>query len=70
MIGFTLYGLDEDDQEYWIYRMMIDQKHQGKGYSVKALSLIINDIKEIKKDQHQTITLYVLREYKKSQEIS
>ena len=32
MIGFALYGIDEDDHKYWIYRMMIDQKHQGEGY--------------------------------------
>ncbi|MCM3740793.1 GNAT family N-acetyltransferase [Oceanobacillus luteolus] len=57
MIGFTLYGLDEDDQEYWIYRMMIDQKHQGKGYGLKSVKLIIDDIKRIKEGHHQTISL-------------
>ncbi|MGM8216564.1 GNAT family N-acetyltransferase [Bacillaceae bacterium W0354] len=57
MVGFTLYGIDEDDGEYWIYRMMIDQKHQGKGYGKKAVELIIEDIRKIKEDRHQTITL-------------
>ncbi|MEO2076957.1 MAG: GNAT family N-acetyltransferase [Bacillus sp. (in: firmicutes)] len=57
MIGFTLYGIDEDDHEYWIYRMMIDQKHQGKGYAVKAIKLVIEDIKSMKEDRHQTVTL-------------
>ncbi|WML57799.1 GNAT family N-acetyltransferase [Neobacillus sp. PS2-9] len=57
MIGFTLYGMDEDDHEYWIYRMMIDQKHQGKGYGIKAIKLVIDDIRNIKEDRHQTITL-------------
>jgi diamine N-acetyltransferase len=57
MIGFTLYGIDEDDHEYWIYRMMIDQKHQGKGYGLEAVKLVIDDIKNIKEDHHKTITL-------------
>jgi diamine N-acetyltransferase len=57
MIGFALYGMDEDDHEYWIYRMMIDQKHQGKGYGKEAIKLVIDDIKMIKEDRHKTITL-------------
>ena len=57
MIGFALYGLDEDDHEYWIYRMMIDQKHQGKGYGKEAVNLVIEDIIAIKEDCHKTITL-------------
>jgi diamine N-acetyltransferase len=57
MIGFALYGIDEDDHEYWIYRMMIDQKHQGKGYGKEAIKLVIYDIKSIKEEHHKTITL-------------
>ncbi|MEH7224801.1 GNAT family N-acetyltransferase [Bacillus sp. JJ1566] len=57
MIGFTLYGIDEDDHEYWIYRMMIDQKHQGKGYGKQAIKLVIDDIMNIKEKRHQTISL-------------
>ncbi|PYZ96710.1 spermidine acetyltransferase [Alteribacter lacisalsi] len=44
MIGFALYGIDKDDSHYWIYRLMIDQNHQGKGSGTEALRLIINDI--------------------------
>lgn len=57
MVGFTLYGLDEDDHEYWIYRMMIDEKHQGKGYGKEAVRLVIEDIQTMKESHHQTITL-------------
>lgn len=57
MIGFALYGIDEDDHEYWMYRMMIDQKHQGKGYGKEAIRLVIEDIKAMKEERHQTITL-------------
>src|SRR5690606_5335572 len=57
MIGFTLYGIDEDEQQYWIYRMMIDKKFQGKGYGKKAIQLIIDDIRAMKEDHHKTISL-------------
>lgn len=57
MVGFTLYGIDEDDHEYWIYRMMIDQKYQGKGYGKEAVKIVIEDIRNMKEERHQTITL-------------
>lgn len=57
MIGFALYGIDEDDHEYWMYRMMIDQTHQGKGYGKEAIQLVIDDIKTVKEERHQTISL-------------
>lgn len=57
MVGFTLYGIDDDDHEYWIYRMMIDKSHQGKGFGKLAMKQVIEDIKTIKEDRHQSITL-------------
>ncbi len=45
MVGFTMYGLDEDDHNYWIYRIMIDEKYQGNGYGTKALIHVIEAIK-------------------------
>lgn len=44
MVGFAMYCIDEDDGEYWIYRMMIDKKYQGKGYAKKALELLADII--------------------------
>ena len=57
MIGFTLFGITEDDHEYWIYRIMIDQNYQGKGYGKQAIQLVMDGIRSIKEDHHQTITL-------------
>jgi diamine N-acetyltransferase len=57
MVGFTLFGIDEDDHEYWIYRMMIDQRYQGKGYGKQAVQLVIDTIRNMKEERHQTITL-------------
>ncbi|TFE02093.1 GNAT family N-acetyltransferase [Jeotgalibacillus salarius] len=57
MVGFTLYGIDEEDGEYWMYRMMIDEKHQGKGYGKAAIHLVIDDIRQRKEERHKTLTL-------------
>ncbi|MCT1399359.1 GNAT family N-acetyltransferase [Paenibacillus sp. p3-SID867] len=45
MVGFALYGLDSDDGNYWIYRLMIDGNFQGKGYGKAALRYIIEEIR-------------------------
>lgn len=47
MIGFTLYGIDSDDHNFWIYRLMIDKEFQGKGKGVEAIHLIIQEIRRI-----------------------
>ena len=44
MIGYTLFGVDSDDQNYWIYRLMIDQQYQGIGYGALAVQVILNQI--------------------------
>ncbi|MFE0556974.1 GNAT family N-acetyltransferase [Paenibacillus lautus] len=45
MVGFALYGLDSDDGNYWIYRLMIDGNFQGKGYGKEALRRIVEEIR-------------------------
>ncbi|RCX21478.1 diamine N-acetyltransferase [Fontibacillus phaseoli] len=46
LVGFTMYCIDEEDHEYWIYRLMIDAKHQSKGYGKAAMESLIERIKE------------------------
>lgn len=45
-VGFTMFALDYDyedpDDRFWLWRFMIDEKHQGKGYGKAALDLIID----------------------------
>lgn len=55
MIGFTLFGIDDEDQQYWIYRLMIDEKYQGKDYGKEAVHLIVEAIQTMKAPQHQLI---------------
>lgn len=46
MVGFVMYCIDEDDGEYWIYRMMIDKNYQSKGYGKKSMELLLEKIKQ------------------------
>ncbi|RSD28849.1 GNAT family N-acetyltransferase [Mesobacillus subterraneus] len=47
MIGFTMYGIDPDDKNYWIYRLMVDQAYQGKGHGTEAVKTVVEEIKRI-----------------------
>lgn len=40
-VGFALYALDPDDNNYWIYRLMIGAPDQGKGYGAAALHALV-----------------------------
>ncbi|ENN88880.1 spermine/spermidine acetyltransferase [Rhizobium freirei PRF 81] len=46
-VGFAMYALDEDDGNYWIYRLMIDGRFQGRGYGRAALIQIVSLLAEI-----------------------
>lgn len=50
MIGFTMFAFDEDyedpDDRYWLWRFMIDESFQGKGYGTAALRAIIRYFKD------------------------
>ncbi len=48
MVGFLMHCIDEDDNNHWIWRLMIDTNHQGKGYAYQAMMMIIDKIKEDK----------------------
>ena len=45
MVGFTMFAFDEDYEDpndrYWLWRFMIDERYQRKGYGTAALKLII-----------------------------
>lgn len=46
LIGFAMYAMDSEDNEYWIYRLMVDQKFQSKGYGKKTMEQLISLIRE------------------------
>lgn len=45
VIGFALYGIDENTENWKIFRLMIDQAYQGKGYGTAATREIIDILK-------------------------
>ncbi|CAM3348120.1 GNAT family N-acetyltransferase [Brevibacillus invocatus] len=46
MVGFVMFGIDPVDSQYWIYRLMIDSNHQGKGYGIETMKQVIDRIRE------------------------
>nr|WP_315362380.1 GNAT family N-acetyltransferase [Cytobacillus firmus] len=55
LAGFTMFCMDDDDKEYWIYRLMVDEKHQSKGYGKAAMEKLIERIKQ--DQEHKVIYL-------------
>lgn len=47
MVGFVMYGLDRDDGTYWIYRVMIDQQHQRKGYARAGMRALVAHMRQL-----------------------
>lgn len=47
LVGFSMYGLDPDDGNWWIYRLMIDERYQRRGYGKAALDAVINEMSKI-----------------------
>ena len=44
-VGFVMYAMDADEREYCIYRVMIDRKHQSKGYGREVMWLLLNRLR-------------------------
>ncbi|MCW5959948.1 MAG: GNAT family N-acetyltransferase [Pyrinomonadaceae bacterium] len=46
MVGFVMFGLDTDDDRYYLGRLMIDRKFQGKGFGRAATLAVINSLRK------------------------
>ena len=50
LVGFTMFAFElespDPDDRYWLWRFMIDQNEQGKGYGQAALAEIIRYFEE------------------------
>lgn len=42
MVGFVMYCFSYEKEQLYLCRLMIDEKHQGKGYGLGALNEIKN----------------------------
>jgi diamine N-acetyltransferase len=45
MVGFLMTCVDEEDDNYWIWRLMVDARHQSKGYGREAMKLALEAIR-------------------------
>jgi diamine N-acetyltransferase len=57
-VGFVMAYEDPDKPEYFLWRLMIDHNHQGKGYGRAALEQVIERIKGLP-NATRLITSYV-----------
>jgi len=44
MVGFTMYARNPNDDQYWIYRFMIDRRYQRRGLGLRAMPVLIERI--------------------------
>ena len=47
MVGFAMYARNPYDDQYWIYRFMIDQRYQRLGLGLRSLLILIDLIKAL-----------------------
>ena len=45
IVGFLMYAKDPDDGLDYINRLMIDVKHQGKGFGTEALRILLRQLR-------------------------
>ncbi|MFK8047053.1 MAG: GNAT family N-acetyltransferase [Halioglobus sp.] len=45
-VGFVMLELNPSKPEYYLWRYMIDKRHQGKGYGNQALKLVIEFVRQ------------------------
>jgi diamine N-acetyltransferase len=46
MVGFVMFGFDTDDERFYLVRLMIDGKFQGKGYGKAATLEVVERMKQ------------------------
>lgn len=44
-VGFLMLHDDPEKAEYFLWRLMIDQNHQGKGYGKAAVALLVDHVR-------------------------
>ena len=44
LVGFTMFGWNEEEEFYELCRIMIDFHHQNKGYGTQAIRMILDEM--------------------------
>jgi diamine N-acetyltransferase len=45
MVGFVMYGVYREEGKYWILRVMVDHRFQGRGYGRAAMRLLLDRLR-------------------------
>ena len=46
LVGFTMFGWNEEEEFYELCRIMIDREVQNKGYGTEAIRLVLDEMKK------------------------
>lgn len=48
LVGFLMYNTEREELDgYWIYRLMLDQRHQGSGVGREAMRLLLGEMQQL-----------------------
>lgn len=47
MVGFVMLGHNKEDQEFWLWRFMIDEKFQNQGLGTQAVKLVLEKFRDM-----------------------
>lgn len=57
-VGLVLYGLDDTDGHYWIFRLLLDAAQQRKGYGRAAVDKVIGELTAVPECQDVWVRYY------------
>lgn len=65
-VGFVMIsdGITVDNPAYvgpyYLWRLLVDRRHQGRGYGTRALDLVVDHLRTHRPDAHTLLTSYVV----------
>ena len=57
-VGFMMLSIDREKPEFYLWRFMIDAKHQRKGYGKRSMELLIEEVRA--QPEAKELTLHVM----------
>lgn len=57
-VGLVLYGLNDKDGHYWIFRLLLDAAQQRKGYGRAAVEKVIDELTAVPECQDVWLRYY------------
>jgi diamine N-acetyltransferase len=47
LVGFVMLSIDREKAEYWIWRLMIGERHQRRGYGSATVRAVIDHVRRL-----------------------